>query len=168
MKLLAPFLLCFVFCMIGVESANLEKLLFPSGFDADVKLDRAKRAAPLTYSSSECFYTLADNWFNFFKLSQVRLHPLTLVRQKIFSDILQFLNIFFYIRQIRFHAIHAQTAGRTFQCTAPFFLDIVSLVKLSTAILRTRSAAVSKHFNSLEKAILLQFWHGLNLFFELK
>lgn len=56
MKLLALFLLCFVFFLIKVESAKLEKLLFPPGFDANVKLERVKRAPTSSYS--ECCYTM--------------------------------------------------------------------------------------------------------------
>lgn len=44
MKFLAYFALSLLFCLIEVESLNLEKFLFPRGFDKNGKLNRQKRA----------------------------------------------------------------------------------------------------------------------------
>lgn len=44
MKLLVPFLLLFALGLIEVDSVDLNKLLFPLGFDAEENLGRHKRS----------------------------------------------------------------------------------------------------------------------------
>lgn len=43
MKFLASIVLLVALCLIGVESVDINKFLFPKGFDAGKKLDRVKR-----------------------------------------------------------------------------------------------------------------------------
>lgn len=45
MKLLAPLFLSFVLFLMEVESAGLDKFLFPPGFDAGKDLNRVEREA---------------------------------------------------------------------------------------------------------------------------
>lgn len=66
MKFLAVFILSIALCLIGVESVDLAKFLFPEGFNAAVKLDRQKRAQPGCSSSTPTVPTDCSSPGNYF------------------------------------------------------------------------------------------------------